>query len=67
MYDALTSERSYKKPYSHKKSMAIIESGRGTNFDPELVDEFVAFEKEIHNCLKTKAEFNEKKYFRSRN
>lgn len=66
VYDALTSERSYKKPYSHQKSMDIIASGRGTNFDPELVDEFVKYEKEIKYCLKSKAEFNEKKYFRSR-
>jgi HD-GYP domain-containing protein (c-di-GMP phosphodiesterase class II) len=66
VYDALTSERSYKKPYSHEKSMDIIRTGRGTNFDPELVDEFIAYENEIKDCLKSKAEFNEKKYFRSR-
>ncbi len=66
VYDALTSERSYKKPYSHEKSMAIIASGRGTNFDPELVDEFIAYEKEIKKCLMSKAEFNRIKYFRNR-
>ena len=66
VYDALTSERSYKKPYSHEKSVDIIRTGRGTNFDPELVDEFIAYENEIKDCLKSKAEFNEKKYFRSR-
>ncbi|MDR2159344.1 MAG: response regulator [Treponema sp.] len=38
VYDALSSPRSYKKPYSHEKSIRIIAEGRGTHFDPVLVD-----------------------------
>jgi putative two-component system response regulator len=38
VYDALSSPRSYKKPYSHEESMRIIIEGRGTHFDPVLVD-----------------------------
>lgn len=51
VYDALTSERPYKKPFSHEKSMAIIVEGRGTQFDPMLVDKFVKFSSEIKQCL----------------
>ncbi len=42
VYDALTSERVYKDAMSHEKACSIIEAGRGTHFDPEIVDAFVA-------------------------
>ncbi len=54
VYDALTSRRPYKEPYSHEKSMAIIVEGRGTQFDPELVDEFVNISGVIKECLMNK-------------
>lgn len=37
VYDALRSERVYKKPLSHEKTMAIINEASGTQFDPEVV------------------------------
>jgi len=40
VYDALTSERHYKKPYSHEKTVNIISIGAGTHFDPSIVDIF---------------------------
>lgn len=40
VYDALISERPYKKPFSHEKAKEIILEGRGAHFDPELVDLF---------------------------
>ncbi len=55
-YDALTSERPYKPPFSHEKSMAIIVEGRGTQFDPDLVDEFVKYGELMRDCLKKKVE-----------
>jgi putative two-component system response regulator len=54
VYDALTSERPYKKPYSHEKSMAIIVSKSGTAFDPDLVTEFINMGSQIKTCLGTK-------------
>ena len=54
VYDALTSRRPYKEPFSHEKSMAIIVEGRGTQFDPELVDEFVNMAEVIKECLMNK-------------
>jgi len=38
VYDALVSPRCYKDPYSHDISLGIITEGRGTQFDPDIVD-----------------------------
>lgn len=54
VYDALTSKRPYKEPFSHEKAMEIIVSGRGTQFDPDLVDEFVKCGDIIKMCLEKK-------------
>jgi putative two-component system response regulator len=40
VYDALVSERPYKKPCSHEEAVRIILEGKGTHFDPVLVDVF---------------------------
>jgi len=41
VFDALTTERPYKKPFSLEKSINIILGDKGTHFDPELVDIFM--------------------------
>jgi len=38
VYDALVSPRCYKGPISHDVSLQIINEGRGTQFDPSIVD-----------------------------
>ncbi len=40
VYDALISERPYKKPFSHEEARDIIIKDRGTHFDPFLIDVF---------------------------
>jgi len=40
VYDALVSERPYKKPYSPEEAASIIKEGEGTHFDPQLVSVF---------------------------
>lgn len=40
VYDALISKRVYKPPFSHAKAVAIIEEGRASHFDPDLVECF---------------------------
>ena len=47
VYDALTSKRPYKQPMSHLESKAIICSGSGTQFDPEVVAAFLRHEDEF--------------------
>ena len=41
VFDALTSERPYKKAFSNEKAFEILEEGKGKHFDPELIDKFV--------------------------
>ncbi|MFP3042961.1 response regulator [Treponema primitia] len=40
VYDALISVRPYKKPFSTEEARKIIEEGRGSHFDPVLIDIF---------------------------
>jgi len=47
VFDALTSKRPYKEPFSLEKSMVIIKSWRESYFDPEVVDTFLAIQDEI--------------------
>jgi PAS domain S-box-containing protein len=44
VYDALISRRVYKPAFPHDEAVAIIRAGRGTHFDPEIVDAFLAIE-----------------------
>ncbi len=41
VYDALTSERSYKHAMTHEEAVEIIKSERGTHFDPDIIDVFI--------------------------
>jgi putative two-component system response regulator len=47
VFDALTSRRPYKQPFSIEKSCAIVEEGRGKHFDPKVTDAFFAAKEEI--------------------
>ena len=44
VYDALISERPYKKPFSHEEAVDIITKGSGSHFDPNLVKIFLEHE-----------------------
>jgi len=44
VYDALISERVYKAAFSHEKARDIIIEGKGTHFDPDVVDAFLELE-----------------------
>ena len=41
VYDALISKRVYKPAFSHDQACTTIVKGRGTHFDPDMVDAFV--------------------------
>ncbi len=38
VFDALTSRRPYKTPFPLEKAVELLEQGRGTHFDPRLLD-----------------------------
>ncbi len=40
-YDAMTSDRPYRKALSHEKAVAELRANRGSQFDPEVVDAFL--------------------------
>lgn len=47
VYDALRSERPYKKPMGNEESLQIILNDKGKHFDPILVDVFERINKEV--------------------
>ena len=58
VFDALISNRPYRSPISFEEAKAMILAGRGSHFDPQVVDvfmeigreEFEALKKEIAGC-----------------
>ena len=51
VFDALISERCYKKPYSLDEAFGIIEESSGSHFDPILAGLFVDLRGEIEKYL----------------
>ena len=47
VYDALISKRIYKPAFSHEKSMSILQEGKGSHFDPDIINAAVALEQEF--------------------
>ncbi|HSL62565.1 MAG TPA: HD domain-containing phosphohydrolase, partial [Desulfotignum sp.] len=53
VFDALTSERPYKKAFSLEKAFDIMAEEREKSFDPELLDAFFSIKKEISEIRNT--------------
>lgn len=53
VFDALTSKRPYKDPFSIEKSNHIISQERGRHFDPDVVDAFFSIQDAILGIKKT--------------
>ncbi|MGL1931014.1 MAG: HD domain-containing protein [Desulfotalea sp.] len=47
VYDAVTSDRVYKKAWSHNEAVDLIKKGSGTHFDPNLAELFLKIEKQF--------------------
>ncbi len=47
VYDALVCRRVYKEAMSHESAARIIAEGRGTHFDPDIVDAFLELQDEF--------------------
>lgn len=41
VYDALITKRVYKEAYSHEEAVRLIAEGRGTQFDPDVINAFL--------------------------
>ena len=61
VYDALISKRAYKPPMSHEEASEIIVKGRGSHFDPDVVDAFVALGNTFRNIALTYADYDEER------
>ncbi|MFT5759672.1 MAG: putative two-component system response regulator [Alteromonadaceae bacterium] len=48
VYDALTSRRVYKDKFSHNKAVEIIIEGKGSHFDPDIVEAFISISDEFY-------------------
>ena len=59
VYDALISKRVYKLPMSHSEAVRIIAEGKGTHFDPEMVDGFLEIQEEFRAIALQFADHNE--------
>jgi len=55
VYDALTSKRVYKPPFTHETACAMIRDAAGTQFDPDLVTAFIALQDKF---AKSREEYN---------
>jgi len=56
VYDALICRRVYKKAMSHEDAVGIIVAGRGTHFDPDVVDAFLGVVDEFRSIARLYAE-----------
>jgi putative two-component system response regulator len=56
VFDALTSERPYKRAWSTEEAVHLIEENAGVHFDPELIQPFKTVLPEI---LKIKEQYTE--------
>jgi HD-GYP domain-containing protein (c-di-GMP phosphodiesterase class II) len=51
VFDALSSDRVYRKAWSFEKTIQFIKDGRGTQFDPHMVDLFLEEQDQIKAIL----------------
>jgi putative two-component system response regulator len=63
VYDALASERPYKKAFTHDAALEIISEGKGKHFDPLIVETFLENSLSIFEESKRSDVFRPKKHF----
>lgn len=63
VYDALICKRIYKAALTHDQAVAIIIANKGTHFDPDIVDAFIAIQNEFQNIAQ---QFSDSDYDLSR-
>ena len=53
VYDALISKRVYKDGMEHEKAVEIMKEGRGTHFDPDILNAFLELQKKFEDVAKS--------------
>ncbi|SBS28693.1 Cyclic di-GMP phosphodiesterase response regulator RpfG [Marinomonas aquimarina] len=48
VYDALISRRVYKPPFTHEKAISIMVEGKGSHFDPVMLEAFLEISNEFY-------------------
>jgi len=61
VFDALTSKRPYKEPLTYQETMDILEAGRGSHFDPVVLDSFNKISKGLFDDISQRFDDNLKK------
>jgi len=51
VYDALRMKRSYKESIPHEKTIKMVIEGKGSHFDPTLIDKFLEMDKEFNEIF----------------
>ncbi|MBN2706023.1 MAG: response regulator [Deltaproteobacteria bacterium] len=59
VFDALTSRRPYKEAFSIEKSIKIMQEGRGSHFDPRILDVFL---QQLETVVKIRQAYQDKPY-----
>ena len=59
VYDALISRRVYKDGMPHEKAVSIIVEGKGSHFDPDMVDAFLELQDEFRAIARRYADSDE--------
>ncbi len=56
VFDALCSKRPYKEPFSFEQAIAILNEGKGSHFDPKLLDDFLGIAASVHQVISSMSE-----------
>ena len=51
VFDALTSKRPYKEPFSYDKAIRILKESGGSHFDPAILDTFLSISSNLYNSI----------------
>ena len=55
VFDALTSKRPYKEPFSYEKAINMLSESSGTHFDPLILKSFIKISKKLYNKIISKS------------
>lgn len=65
VFDALTSKRPYKEPFSYDKAMSILQESSGSHFDPHLIEAFADIAAELYREVSGAADAQVEQMLRS--